>query len=138
LRRVQLRRGSNALAIELDDIRRAIEKVKVLGKGFSLVTVGHQKMVLSVPVELNRDHTALLSIAEVHQCPLSKSILSCGWAQGKAYTTKAEISSKYGWPEHRISSALELVLQEGMAWIDSQTGDKDHHYWFPALYNANQ
>lgn len=65
LHRVQLRRGRNAEAIETDDIRRAIEKVKVLGNGFDMVNVGHQKMVVSVPVEFNRDHMALLSIAQV-------------------------------------------------------------------------
>lgn len=70
LHRVQHRRGRNAEAIETDDIRRAIEKVKVLGNGFDLVNVGHQKMVISVPVEFNRDHTALLSIAQVRiNCP---------------------------------------------------------------------
>ena len=60
------RRGRNAQSIESDDVRRAIEKLKVLGNGLALVNVAHQKMLLSVPVEFNKDHAALLAIAEVH------------------------------------------------------------------------
>lgn len=42
---------------------RAIQKLKVLGSGFQLLTVGGRKAVQTVPMELNSDQTKVLSEA---------------------------------------------------------------------------
>ena len=47
-----------------DDILRAIGKLKALGSGFQVFKVGRQKLVRSVPGELNTDKSVLLELAQ--------------------------------------------------------------------------
>ena len=47
-----------------DDISRAIKKLKTLGGGFDLFSVGSQKLVQSVPLEMNMEYTAVLALAQ--------------------------------------------------------------------------
>lgn len=60
-------RPKTAQPVTVDDVLRAMDKLRVLGSGFSVQTVGvppnDYKMVQSVPLELNRDHTAVLQLA---------------------------------------------------------------------------
>eukprot|EP01083_Nonionella_stella_P156769 508034_1 len=110
-------RGSKAQELCEDDIKRAISKVSCLGNGFRIIVVGSTKMVVSVPCELNRDHTAILKLCE-------KS----------AFTTSDEIQKRLHWPKERVDTVLKLMLQEGMAWIDLQVDEQQ--YWFPSLYKG--
>lgn len=49
-----------------DDLLRAIKKLKALGNGFSVISVGNGKyMVQSVPGELSMDHTSVLEHVQV-------------------------------------------------------------------------
>lgn len=50
-----------------DDLLRAIKKLKVLGNGFTVISLGKSYMVQSVPGELTMDHTKLLQEAQVTQ-----------------------------------------------------------------------
>lgn len=36
----------------------------------------------------------------------------------------------------RVQQVLKLMLEEGMAWIDSQRPDGEAAYWFPSLFGA--
>lgn len=38
---------------------------QILGSGFEVITVGKKKLVRSVPTELNKDHNAILELAQV-------------------------------------------------------------------------
>ncbi|ETO29770.1 vacuolar-sorting protein [Reticulomyxa filosa] len=119
--KVQEKRSKQSSAVSLDDIKQAISKVKSLGNGFGLITVGDKTMVKSVPVELNRDHSAILGVCSNTAC-----------------TTVPDIKKNLGWPEHRIKEVLELMLQEGMVWTDDQNDQgKETLYWIPSLWNAN-
>ncbi|KAF3685518.1 Indole-3-acetate O-methyltransferase 1 [Capsicum annuum] len=51
--------------ISEDDSLRAISKLKVLGSGFEVITVGKKKLVRSVPTELNKDHNKILELDQV-------------------------------------------------------------------------
>ncbi len=73
----QRRRGSVADPISTDDVVRAVEKLKVLGGGFGLVTVGAQQYVRSVPGELNLDKNRVLEVAQV--CVY---VVGCGMSGG--------------------------------------------------------
>jgi len=108
------KRGPNAQQISEDDIQRAITKVKILGSGFDLLTVGAKKMIQSVPCELNIDHTAILVLAQEH-----------------GFITVSQIVKELNWNLGRIDTVLNLLLQEGMAWIDKQSSEIQ--YWFPSL-----
>ncbi|CAN1122940.1 Vacuolar protein sorting-associated protein 22 homolog 1 [Linum perenne] len=59
----QKRKGDREVVSE-DDCLRAITKLKVLGSGFEVISVGEKKLVRSVPTELNKDHNAFLELAQ--------------------------------------------------------------------------
>lgn len=42
-----------------------LEPFQVLGSGFEVISVGKRKLVRSVPTELNKDHNAILELAQV-------------------------------------------------------------------------
>ncbi|KAL9830787.1 putative winged helix-like DNA-binding domain superfamily, Snf8/Vps36 family [Arabidopsis thaliana] len=50
------RRKKDREAVTEDDCLRAISKLKVLGSGFEVITIGKKKLVRTVPTELNKDH----------------------------------------------------------------------------------
>jgi len=118
LARLKTRRGRQSQEIAEDDVRHAVKKIACLGNGFQLLTVGARTMVLSVPCELNRDHTAILE-----------------QAQATAFVTISGVCRGLSWPRHRVDAVLVLMLQEGMVWIDTQTPDREPQYWFPSLFS---
>ena len=114
--KIQNHRSKKSSSISIDDIKRAIDKVKVLGNGFGLITIGDDReMIKSVPIELNRDHCAILNICNDTAC-----------------TTIIQLKKALNWPIYRIEETLDLMLQQGLAWIDEQANDL--MYWFPSLY----
>lgn len=114
--RLAQKRGSKSQSISSDDVLQAIKKVSVLGNGFKVVDVGRQQMVVSVPCELNRDHTIVLEAAQA----------SLG------YVTAVLIRERLGWDSQRLEAVLDLMRQEGMVWVDLQNGGEPA-YWFPSL-----
>jgi ESCRT-II complex subunit VPS22 len=122
-----------------EDIRIAIQQLSILGGGFRIVqlpsssasssdrssdsndTLSATTMVISVPTELDNDHMQILSIAQQHD----KSA-TCG-------ITIDHLQSKTKWnSKARVQRAMDLLLQEGMAWIDVYNGDT--YYWFTSLW----
>ncbi|RZC61845.1 hypothetical protein C5167_023582 [Papaver somniferum] len=99
-----------------DDCLRAISKLKVLGSGFEVISVGKKKLVRSVPTELNKDHNEILELAQ---------------AQG--YVTVEEVERRFSWPSGRATDALETLLEEGLAMIDDGHRDCKRRYWFPCV-----
>ncbi|KAG7633101.1 Winged helix DNA-binding domain superfamily [Arabidopsis suecica] len=59
------RRKKDRQAVTEDDCLRAISKLKVLGSGFEVITIGKKKLVRTVPTELNKDHNQMLELALV-------------------------------------------------------------------------
>eukprot|EP00474_Spongospora_subterranea_P009496 CRZ09954.1 hypothetical protein [Spongospora subterranea] len=114
--RLSSRRGPSAQLISLDDVRRAIDKVKVLGGGFGIVHINNSPMILSVPIEFNKDHTDVLEIAQQNQGHISISGLC----------------SALSWPAVRSEKVIELMMENGIAWVD-QCDLKQFEYWFPSL-----
>ena len=57
-------RNASTSEISTDDIRTAVRKLRTLGTGFAMYEVGSKTMVMSVPQELNRDHTDALDVAQ--------------------------------------------------------------------------
>ncbi|XP_071497073.1 vacuolar-sorting protein SNF8-like [Diadema antillarum] len=69
--KVRMTRGKSRQAqdVSLDDIVRAIKKLKILGNGFGLHRLDDGRFIVqSVPAELNMDHTSVLNIAEGTGC----------------------------------------------------------------------
>ncbi len=115
---LERRRGPNQQRISPDDVETAIRKVSSLGSGFRIVKMGAQRMVLSVPCELNVDHSAVIALAKSQQ----------------GYVTVGSALNKLGWPRERLVRVLDLMVQESMAWVDDKaTGADGRGYWFVCL-----
>lgn len=113
--RVTKSRGSRSMEISNQDLMCAIKKLKALGNGFTVIPFGDKHLVQSVPGELTMDHTTLLQQAE-----------------GTAMVTLSQIQRDLGWEEERVLRALDYMVKEGLAWVDSQ--DVETQYWFPGLF----
>ncbi|XP_025096328.1 vacuolar-sorting protein SNF8-like [Pomacea canaliculata] len=115
--RVVASRGRNSQDISIDDLLRAIKKLRILGNGFTVLTVGNTLLVQSVPGELTMDHTNILQLA-----------------QKSGYVSKSQVMKDLKWEEERSHRALEFLVKEGMAWVDDQAGN-ERLYWFPTLFS---
>ena len=118
----------------LEDIRIAIQQLSILGGGFRTVQLPSSDnssssssnaastttMVISVPTELDNDHMQILSIAQ------QRGTCTSG-------ITIDELQSKTKWNSAtRVQRAMDLLLQEGMAWTDVFQGIT--YYWFTSIW----
>jgi len=95
-------RSKSRQKVTEEDIRRAIEKLAVMGSGFKLIhTAAGSPMLLSVPLELNRDHEILLSEA-----------------QRVGHISMEDLAANQQWSNERFSLAIYPLLQEGIVWVD--------------------
>ena len=117
------KRGWNNVSIE--DIERSIEKLEVLGNGFRIITIGNnnsnnsnnnERYIISVPMELNNDHQMLMNICK-----------------DKGYTNYNYLLNKLHWTNERIEQSVNILITNGMIWIDSHNDDTN--YYFSSFYN---
>lgn len=122
LRRRLIRgRGKSKVHQEIseDDLLRAVKKLKILGNGFTVIPLDSGRyLVQSVPGEFSMDQTAILQKAENNG--------------GKV--TAASLSAELGWDSKRIERALDLLMKDGLAWVDKQ----DHSFWIPSIFISYQ
>lgn len=97
----------------VEDILRAVDKIKVLGSGFRVVRVGHKSFIVSVPMEINQDHEVLMDIAQT--------------TNGKF--TQEMLVRNLSWPEERFNRVLNELLKEVLVWIDSYQGVDNFYFW---------
>ncbi|KAE8796681.1 hypothetical protein D1007_28309 [Hordeum vulgare] len=100
------KRKTDLGSLSSDDCLRAISKLKVLGSGFEVISVGRKKLVRSVPTELNKDHNGILELA-----------------QAKGYVTVEQVEKEFLWSTGRAIDALETLLKivkkcTHFEWID--------------------
>ncbi|KAJ6792955.1 vacuolar protein sorting-associated protein 22-like protein 1 [Iris pallida] len=110
------RRKTARESVSEDDCLRAISKLKVLGSGFEVISVGKKKLVRSVPTELNKDHNEILELA-----------------QARGYVMVEEVEKRLSWSSGRAIDALDTLLKEGLAMIDDGHKDGNRRYWFPCV-----
>lgn len=104
------------------DIVMAIKKLSKLGSGFRTVMVGSSCMIVSVPMELDNDHMEIMKLAH-REGELKRDGCTIG------VVTVKEIMSHMGWDSERTNRAIDILLGNGMAWLDVHSGEK--RYWFP-------
>ena len=113
--------GSKRDDISNDDILRAIKKLKILGNGFSLIPLDNDKyLVQSVPGGLSMDQTVILQKAEANGGHVSISFLK----------------KNLNWEHERSQRAIDRLLVDGLAWIDTQTSENEAWYWIPSIFSA--
>ncbi len=86
-------RGSRAQAISDHDVETAIRKMKVLGSGFNIISIGSRKIVQSVPFELSVDHIEIITLA-----------------QSSGFVTVNLVTSKLGWNVSRVAAIVVCFL----------------------------
>lgn len=121
---------SNNRSVEIvskDDIITAIKKLSTLGSGFRAIDVGNSTMIISVPCELDSDHTEVMRIAQNQE---GNTVTKNESAIGQV--TVSDVVRTTGWTEERAKRALNLLLREGMAWIDLHHSEDS--YWFPSVW----
>lgn len=63
-------------------------------------------MLLSVPVELSTDHFELLTVA-----------------QEEGHISAELMASRSAWPEERFQRVVNVLLREGIVWVDDHMGE---------------
>lgn len=102
--------------IESDDLLRAIDKLKVLGQGFRIISCGKNYIVQSVPAELSVDHTNVIQRAS-----------------STGYVTLTILMENFNWEKLRAQTAVDELVREGLVWVDEQH-EVEPSYWFPGLH----
>lgn len=113
------RRGARAEPVSEDDVLRALKKLKALGGGIDVSSIGRATYVRSVPGELNLDKNRALQVALEDKA-------------GKGLT-QSELCARAGWDERRAADCLRGLLRDGLAMIDDGAPGGERLWWFPAL-----
>ena len=97
-----------------DDILRAVESLKPLGSGFSIIAVGSQQMIRSIPKELNTDQATVLEAIQV-----------------LGYITVSMLEDNLKWEFARAETVIKDLLADSLVWVDEKAPEKE--YWSPAF-----
>jgi len=106
--------GQQTKTYSKQDVQTAISKLSTLGGGFRTLQVGSSTMIVSVPTELDNDHMAIMTLAQ---------------DMGGKGISLHQVRDSTGWNEERAQRAMDLLLTQGMAWLDEYKGE--NLYWFP-------
>ena len=98
-----------------DDVLRAVESLKPLGSGFSMVMVGSRQMIRSIPKELSTDQSTVLETIQIFE-PITCSM----------------IVDNLGWEQERAETVLQDLLADSLLWIDEQCPESE--YWLPPVF----
>ncbi|KAI0685743.1 winged helix DNA-binding domain-containing protein [Cytidiella melzeri] len=107
-----------------EDVVRSIKTLKPLGAGYEVIDVGGgRKMVRSVVKELDADQAVVLAIAQEEGGRVSEEMLM----------------ARKGWAPERAKAALEnMVLRDGLAWLDAQDESNGVAYWVPSAMHWDE
>ena len=107
------------------DIVTAVRKLSILGSGFRIVMVGTSCMIVSVPMELDNDHMEIMQIAQQQQ----QEQIATNITSTAGVVTIQDVMKITEWDLERTNRAIDILLGNGMAWLDFHEGKK--YYWFP-------
>jgi ESCRT-II complex subunit VPS22 len=120
LKKIRNKPHHNTTEICEGDIIQAVKKLTCLGNGFNVLKLQNtnKTLIKTVPTELNRDHCILLELA----------------VKVGGYFNNDMIEKELGtsWSNQRLDTATELMIKQGMIWIDYHNNLTT--YWFPSLF----
>lgn len=119
-RKTRLGTASAAATVSASDIEIAIQKLGKLGGGFRTIKVGKSSMIVSVPNELDGDIMRVMAVGN----------------EGFNGITVDDIMVATQWSRDRSERTVQLLLQEGMAWLDTYKGE--NYYWFPSMWQEER
>jgi hypothetical protein len=117
--------STQAASLSEEDLTTALSKLTTLGAGITIVSVGKDtRLVQSVPMELNNDHTTVFQVAS-ESTPL------------KGCFTLQSLESDLAWSPARAESVASKLVSSGMAWVDLPNGHltlpEETSYWLPCF-----
>ena len=104
--------GKNVVRSSSGDVLTAIKKLEVLGTSFRVVDLNGRKMVLSVPMELDGDHMKIMALAEDPDSGEAMGVVTVGM-----------VVDNTKWEEERAQRGIDLLVKEGMVWVDYYNGE---------------
>ena len=105
------------------DITVAIGKLAKLGGGFRTVQVGKSVMIISVPQELDHDHMQVMATATNYQ------------TMDRGFTAD-DVVAHTGWDRERAQRGLDLLVAEGIAWLDEYKGVS--YFWIASIWQEQR
>ncbi|KAF2761178.1 EAP30 family protein Dot2 [Pseudovirgaria hyperparasitica] len=96
-----------------DDVVRAVESLKPLGSGFTIIKLGHSQMIRSIPKELNTDQSTVLEAIQV-----------------LGYVTVSMLQVNLEWERARAKTVIDDLMGDSLVWADKQAEETE--YWSPA------
>ncbi|KAI5842855.1 EAP30/Vps36 family-domain-containing protein [Tricharina praecox] len=106
--------GGGASGVSEDDILRAVESLKPLGSGFTVIELGRRQMIRSVPKELNTDQSTVMEAIQV-----------------LGFVTHSMLRDNLSWDRARVQTVIDDLLSDSLVWVDSQAEEKE--YWAPTF-----
>ncbi|KAF8911949.1 EAP30/Vps36 family-domain-containing protein [Gymnopilus junonius] len=117
VRLVSRLRGMADGGITEEDVIRSIKTLQPLGAGYQVVEIDGVKMVRSVVKALDEDQTVILGTAR---------------EQG-GRVIEDDLILQNAWTRERARAALEnMLLRDGMCWLDAQDEQTGRAYWVPS------
>jgi ESCRT-II complex subunit VPS22 len=55
--------------------------------------------------------------------------------QASGFVTLSQLTQDLGWEKIRAENVLDYLVCEGMAWVDSQSKEKE--FWFPGFFGTS-
>lgn len=118
VRLVSKLRGVADGGITEEDVIRSIKTLQPLGAGYQVVEIDGVKMVRSVVKALDEDQTVILSTAR----------------EKDGRVVEDDLIRQKGWTRERARAALEnMLLRDGMCWLDAQDEQTGRAYWVPSV-----
>ena len=105
------------------DVLKAIDLLKPLHAGYTVVKVGAKTYIRSVPRELDMDQSTILTLAALTGGRL----------------TRGGVKRQTGWNDQRTTRVLDdCVMREGMGWVDDQAGSGESEVWLIAAVSFGE
>ena len=104
----------SSMSVSDADIEQAVLALAPLGGAYSITSIGHSKLVRSVPKELNTDQATVLEACQV-----------------LGYVTVSMLCVNLGWGRPRAVACVEDLLAESLVWVDALAGERE--YWSSAF-----
>ncbi|KAJ9465500.1 Vacuolar protein sorting-associated protein 22-like protein 1 [Diplonema papillatum] len=100
--------------VSCDDVVCAIDKLQCLSAGYKPITIGKERWVRSVPVELSLDGMTVMALLNEQDA--------------KPHATRDHLGKRLRWSSERLSFAVDDLLSNSLLWED----DVDKTVWSPS------
>lgn len=110
-----LRTYFKSMNVSEEDLTEAIDMLRTLDGGFTILTIKGEKILRSVPNELTTDQTRILEVCSI-----------------MGYASVSLLRANLCWSKVRCKSVLNEMVTNGLLWVDSQSEQNETLFWDPS------